>query len=762
MKMLAQSKQVGLMAILLGFTLLAVTYSVVTPVFEAPDELYHFHFVNYLASTWRLPIQPVVEGAPVGPWAQEGSQPPLAYFLAALLIRPLDRSDLATVTHLNPYAALGEAHPDGSNVNAIIHAAAREHFPWHGATLAIHWARLLSVFYGICAVYLTWRLATELLPNQRWLATGATAVHAFTPMFIFVSAAVNNDALVIPLCTLALWLMVRLIKAGQPRLRDFVYLGVVIGCAVLTKASAIALLPFAAATSFWVVWQTQLPLLKPRHWRRTVGPGVFACACYWLAWGIPVLLIAGWWYARNLMLYGDLLGFNAFLAIVGRRLYPPNFSQELPSLLQSYWGIFGWFNVLLPGWLYQTLNTLLLIAGIGWLIQLYHWVSEAGVALYPWRWDRLTAARLLICGWPVAVLVALVRWTSLTPASQGRLLFPAIAVLSLGLLGGLVAWVPEKRQKTDFYKKCLGVALIIGLAALSGSAPLLWIAPAYHLPAPITAVTSTAIEHPVDVDFGGHLRLLGYAMAQKTLQPGELLALTLYWAGETSTATDHAIYIHVLGEGGRIVAQRNAFPGRGLLSTTTLGQGSSWREEYQIALSPIAYTPDQLSLAVGVYDVKSGVRLAGEAHLGAIALQPKATAPALDVRFGPAMHLVNYKLNQLKIARGKTLKVNLDWQSSQSIKQDYTVSIQLINGLWQKAAQLDRAPTQPTTAWTVGERYSEEYQLLIDPNTPPGLYDLRMAVYYKDTGDELQLLPIQWDVDRMPTDNIVLTQVSIE
>jgi len=166
MKMLARPKQVGLMAILLGFTLLAITYSVVTPVFEAPDELYHFHFVNYLASTWRLPIQPVVEGAPVGPWAQEGSQPPLAYFLTALLIRPLDRSDLATVTHLNPYAALGEAHPDGSNVNVIIHAAAREHFPWHGATLAIHWARLLSVFYGICAVYLTWRLAIELLPNQ--------------------------------------------------------------------------------------------------------------------------------------------------------------------------------------------------------------------------------------------------------------------------------------------------------------------------------------------------------------------------------------------------------------------------------------------------------------------------------------------------------------------------------------------------------------------------------------------------------------------
>lgn len=86
----------------------------------------------------------------------------------------------------------------------------------------------------------------------------------------------------------------------------------------------------------------------------------------------------------------------------------------------------------------------------------------------------------------------------------------------------------------------------------------------------------------------------------------------------------------------------------------------------------------------------------------------------------------------------------------------------MLNGLWQKAAQLDRAPTQPTTAWTVGERYGKQYQLLIDPNTPPGLYDVRVAVYYKDTGDGSQTLPIQWDVNRMPSDNIVLTQVRID
>jgi hypothetical protein len=96
------------------------------------------------------------------------------------------------------------------------------------------------------------------------------------------------------------------------------------------------------------------------------------------------------------------------------------------------------------------------------------------------------------------------------------------------------------------------------------------------------------------------------------------------------------------------------------------------------------------------------------------------------------------------------------------IKQDYTISIQLLNGAWQKAAQVDSAPSLATTEWQVNKRYDNQYQLDIDPNTPPGLYDLRLAVYYKDAGNELQLLPIQWDANRTPTDNIVLTQVNIE
>lgn len=104
---------------------------------------------------------------------------------------------------------------------------------------------------------------------------------------------------------------------------------------------------------------------------------------------------------------------------------------------------------------------------------------------------------------------------------------------SLGLLVGLVAWA-QKKTGTDFYKKCLGVALITGLAVLSSSAPLLWCAASSVCQRRYAAVTPATIEHPVDVDFGGHLRLLGYAVAQKAIPARRTVRLDFILGGRNA------------------------------------------------------------------------------------------------------------------------------------------------------------------------------------------------------------------------------------
>ena len=65
-----------LAGILALFLLLGSTYALVTPPFEASDELWHYPMIRHLADGNPLPVQ-VFDPALAGPWKQEASQPPL-------------------------------------------------------------------------------------------------------------------------------------------------------------------------------------------------------------------------------------------------------------------------------------------------------------------------------------------------------------------------------------------------------------------------------------------------------------------------------------------------------------------------------------------------------------------------------------------------------------------------------------------------------------------------------------------------------------
>jgi 4-amino-4-deoxy-L-arabinose transferase-like glycosyltransferase len=217
-----------------------VAYSVITPIFEASDEVWHYPVVQYMATGHGLPMQTPVERP--GLWKQQASQPPLYYALAALLTAWVDTSDLPSTLRPNPHAAVGIVTPDG-NINLVAHDPAREAWPWRGTVLAVHIARLLSVAMGTATVYLTYRLGQEVFPDRLEIAWGAAAINAFTPMFVFISGSVNNDNLVILLGSLALLIMIRQGRAWQADekrlMLGWLILGVVIGLATLTKLSGL-------------------------------------------------------------------------------------------------------------------------------------------------------------------------------------------------------------------------------------------------------------------------------------------------------------------------------------------------------------------------------------------------------------------------------------------------------------------------------------------------------------------------------------------
>ena len=112
-EIVAQHKAIT--AILVAFVLLSTTYSVITPIFEAPDELQHYFFVQHLADGEELPV---ITG-PVPDIQAEVHQPPLYYALGALVTFWIDTDPLADFVWRNPHAQIGVPTASG-NVNMVV------------------------------------------------------------------------------------------------------------------------------------------------------------------------------------------------------------------------------------------------------------------------------------------------------------------------------------------------------------------------------------------------------------------------------------------------------------------------------------------------------------------------------------------------------------------------------------------------------------------------------------------------------------------
>jgi hypothetical protein len=800
--------------ILIAFLLLGTVYSVTVPIFEASDELWHYPMVEVIARTWTLPVQPLQPGATSGPWRQEGSQQPLYYALGAVLTFWIDTSDMPEVRQPNPHARAGEITPERDNVNLVIpqrhsQTDAKGVGLGSGTVLAVHIVRLFSVLLGVWAVALTWRLVRELFPKHEWIALTATAVHAFTPMYLFISSSVNNDNLTVPLCSLGMLLMVRRVKhtgGGQGQATETtnkllvdkqryaadLKLGVVLGLAMLTKSSGLGLLPFVAAMLAWESFQ----LCKTTSWVRSAAH-FFAHLVGILT---PALAISGWWYARNLRLYGDLLGWRAFEAVLGTRDVPASLGQlwaERFAFAAGYWGNFGGLNVPMPDWIYHTLNGLAIVAGAGLLAGLGRWAvgrdhveddanahSDAGrprrwnlTALCPFTWRPLTAARALAWAWPVAIFASWIRWATTTWSSQGRLIFPAISMWSLALVLGLSAWIPRQHKRLKPFP-AIGISLF--LFGLTAAALPVFIVPAYQPPKALTQATLPPDYVPLSTTFGDTLELLGYRLNTDRAHPDGTLDVELMWRARRPTLDNHTIFIHVLGVGDRIIAQRDSFPGHGLLPTTKFEGDRVWTERHILKIPRTAYTPDRLSVTVGLYGSETGARVpvsnapsaasaseeatAFTAKFGELTLVSPDNDESIEIRFGDGIVLDDYELSDVIIQTGDPIEVTLDWRCVGPIAHDYTVSLQVIDTHWNKAAQSDTWPLngeRPTTSWEPGETIRERHELIISPDAAPGAYDLRLTLYRVTSNGDLEHLPISLTRTGMPTKAIVLTPLRI-
>lgn len=190
-------------------------------------------------------IQAMLEGRL--PLAGEGPQthhPPLFYALSAALLGLFEGAPQAVVLRLIPFAS------------------------------------------GLVQIGVAFGLARAVFPGDGLRAGAALAAVGLMPMNLYMSAYLSNETLHGALAACSLLLATRLLLAERGSARGTAVLGVVLGLAVLTKVSSLALVPFVLlflALEQRLVERCSLPAVAGR-----------AAACLG-----GLVTVSGWYFLRN-------------------------------------------------------------------------------------------------------------------------------------------------------------------------------------------------------------------------------------------------------------------------------------------------------------------------------------------------------------------------------------------------------------------------------------------------------------------------------
>lgn len=480
-----------LLLLLLVYCTLAVWWSTRIPLGEGPDEPGHAEYALFVARNNRLPDQRL------GDVPGEGHQPPLAYWLMQPLARSVAVEDRVVILANNHrWIWAGGKEPAAFAWRSI------DRPPYQADVLVWHRLRWFSIGCAALTIVVGYAIGLR-LGLSKALATFAASLLAFWPQLLFHSVLVSNDPLLWLLCAGLLWLLLE----PNPQAWWPWAVGATLGAALLTKQSAVLLIPLIGLR----LWQLRHSI---KLWS-AIGRISLSSAA-----------IAGWWYLRNLLLYGDPFGLGLYKGEFSSPTFSPwslhDWGEAMHALGSSLIARFGWMSVAAPQWLY-------------WLLAI--WIGPAILGIrrlrIDQRWQLAWALAGLAFAWTFAfaILSGQVGW-------QARFLFPAAPVAACALAIGL-----ERSVKTAAWLlPALLVTMAVGLpnTVISAAYPYLVVEPQPERP--VLALWRPDTANPIE---------LRGILLPPTAKAGQPWLVNTLWRAVGKQDRKWSLFVHLANVGSK-------------------------------------------------------------------------------------------------------------------------------------------------------------------------------------------------------------------
>lgn len=693
----------------------ALLYMIAIPLFESSDEAEHFIYIDYLLDKGDLPqIQSRLEASkqsdPVLRWNNQSHHPPLYYALGAFLVQWSDRSRLAD--YLIPNDIIFVRGIFANNVNKWLHPPA---YPADQTGLAVYVLRLANIGISFLTLILIYRTA-RLLVERRATALLATLLVVTIPTFSVVSASVSNDALLIFLYTAGLFICIRMLKRQRIGRLDFVMLPLVMACIALTKITGLSLIGI-------IVISLGIGLYRRYFgWRRA--------AALLVVTGLVTIILAGWWYLRNLNLYGDLLAQGAVAEIWGRdydsSLINNSPLGELERIAKSFWMMVGYLhNAVFTPYSYYLYAYALSIIGF------------TGVLVYARKNTKSRMVKdvaLVFLATCLLVLVMLLYGTRGVDISYGRLLFPALSAFAILVAGGLYRLMKR-------YSLILMVPMLFWWLYI----PTIYLWDVYPELEPVGTVAGV----PLNYETGG-LTLATYEVRSAVLKENDDLEIYFYVSGPHED--NLALQLTAIdARTGERMGYSEMYAG--MSPSDRLIEGQVYRAPFRIqsAAVDVPQAPRQVQLKVQWFDVGSGEAVAFEqpANPSLIDLpvtridsdyKAETLRYAADVNYGGQIHLQAYDIDY--DAAKKLIYFKANWDGLSIMQEDWVLTLQLYDGDGQFLMQSDGPiPAYPTSRWLSNWPFTSEHELRVADEIELGDdYEIRLGWYRLSDLERLRIV----------------------